>query len=39
MSKTGTREKTSYQRPQDDKLAGRVEKNTSPEEMFQSSGI
>ena len=39
MHKVSPKEKTSYQRSQEDKLAGRIEKFSSPEEMFKSLGI
>ena len=34
-----SRKKSSYQRSQEDKLAGRIEKFSSSEEMFKSLGI
>lgn len=38
-SKVTPREKSSYLRSQEDKLAGRVEEFSSSEEMFKSLGI
>ena len=37
--KLSSKSKSSYLRSQEDKLAGRVEKFASSEEMFQSLGI
>ena len=39
MHKVSPKEKSSYQKSQEDKLAGRVEKFSSSEEMFKSLGI
>lgn len=39
ISKVSPKEKSSYIRSQEDKLAGRVEKFSSSEEMFESLGI
>ena len=39
IHKVSPKEKTSYQRSQEDKLAGRIEKFSSSEEMFKSLGI
>ena len=39
MFKVSPKEKSSYMRSQEDKLAGRVEKFSSSEEMFKSLGI
>ena len=39
ISKVTPKEKSSYIRSQEDKLAGRVEKFSSSEEMFESLGI
>lgn len=39
MHKVSPKAKTSYQRSQEDKLAGRVEKFPSSEEIFKSLGI
>ncbi|MBP3213566.1 MAG: hypothetical protein J6M19_01810 [Bacteroidaceae bacterium] len=39
VSKVTPKAKSSYQRSQEDKLAGRVEKFSSSEEMFKSLGI
>ena len=39
VSKVTPRAKGSYLRSQEDKLAGRVEKFSTSEEMFQSLGI
>ena len=39
MFKVTPKEKSSYLRSQEDKLAGRVEKFSSSEEMFKSLGI
>ena len=39
MRKVSAKEKSSYLRSQEDKLAGRVEKFSSSEEMFESLGI
>ena len=39
MYKVSPKEKSSYQCSQEDKLAGRVEKFSSSEEMFKSLGI
>ena len=39
MHKVAPKSKSSYLRSQEDKLAGRVEKFSSSEEMFESLGI
>ena len=39
VKKVSPKAKSSYQRSQEDKLAGRVEKFSSSEEMFKSLGI
>ncbi|MBQ7238531.1 MAG: hypothetical protein IJS20_07045 [Bacteroidales bacterium] len=39
MHKVSSKGKSSYQQSQEDKLAGRVEKFSSSEEMFKSLGI
>ena len=39
MQKVSPKAKSSYQRSQEDKLAGRIEKFSSSEEMFKSLGI
>ena len=39
MFKVTSKERSSYLRSQEDKLAGRVEKFSSSEEMFNSLGI
>lgn len=39
MHKVSAKEKSSYLSSQEDKLAGRVEKFSSSEEMFESLGI
>jgi hypothetical protein len=39
MHKLTPKAKSSYQRSQEDKLAGRIEKFSSSEEMFTSLGI
>ena len=39
MHKVSPKTKSSYQRSQEDKLAGRIEKFSSSEEMFKSLGI
>lgn len=39
MQKVNPNTKSSYQRSQEDKLAGRIEKFSSCEEMFESLGI
>lgn len=39
ISKVTPKKKSSYLRSQEDKLAGRVEKFSSSEEMFESLGI
>ncbi len=39
VSKVTPKSKSSYLRSQEDKLAGRVEKFSSSEEMFKSLGI
>ena len=39
ISKVTPKKKSSYLRSQEDKLAGRVEKFSSSEEMFDSLGI
>ncbi len=39
VAKVTPKEKSSYQRSQEDKLAGRVERFSSSEEMFKSLGI
>ena len=39
MQKVSPKAKSSFQRSQEDKLAGRIEKFSSSEEMFKSLGI
>ena len=39
IQKVPHRTKSSYRRSQEDKLAGRIEKFSSSEEMFESLGI
>lgn len=39
MRKVSAKEKSGYLRSQEDKLAGRIEKFSSSEEMFESLGI
>ena len=39
MHKVSPKAKSSYQRSQEDKQAGRIEKFSSSEEMFKSLGI